>query len=96
MIQHQLLFCCEACAVACRQAVVFIQHVDLHFQHPPLALPRGVGTRFAVAVMQVALGVRVGAKWSVLTPVMVIVWRGAGARGALRNAECGFRSSPSI
>ncbi|CDL08984.1 FIG00732921: hypothetical protein [Klebsiella pneumoniae IS43] len=54
-IQHQLLFCCEACAVACRQAVVFIQHVDLHFQHPPLALPRGVGTRFAVAVMQVAL-----------------------------------------
>jgi hypothetical protein len=45
-----------------RQTVVFIQHVDFHFQHPPLALPRRVGTRFAVAVMQVALCVRVGAK----------------------------------
>ena len=54
-IQHQLLLCRKARAVARRQAVVFIQHVDFHFQHPPLALARGVSPRFAMAVMQIAL-----------------------------------------
>ncbi len=91
--------CCFAAKRArlrAAEAVVFIQHVDLHFQHPPLALPRGVGTRFAVAVMQVAL-------WRAGGGEVVDFDTGDGHRlawggreGALRNAECGFRSSPSI
>ena len=53
-IQHQLVFRGEARAVAGGQTVVFIQHVDFHFQHPPLALARRMGTRLAVTVVQVA------------------------------------------
>ena len=53
-VQHQLVFSGEARAVAGGQTVVFIQHVDFHFQHPPLALARRVGTRLAVTVVQVA------------------------------------------
>ena len=47
------------------------------------------GTKLVALIIALAIVGGIGA-------VMVIVWRGAGAKGALRNAECGFRSSPSI
>ncbi|STR69314.1 Uncharacterised protein [Raoultella ornithinolytica] len=54
-VQHQLAACGKARAVAGRQTIVLIQHVDFDFQHPALALTRRMGTRFAVAVVQVAV-----------------------------------------
>jgi hypothetical protein len=41
-------------AVAGGDLVIFVQHVDFHLQHLALADARRVGTRFAVAVVQIA------------------------------------------
>ncbi|MNY51949.1 hypothetical protein D3C86_1875830 [compost metagenome] len=55
-IKYQLVVRGETCAVACGELVVFVQHVDLDFQHFALAHPRRMGASFAVAVVQVAFG----------------------------------------
>ena len=53
-VQRQLFAGGKAGAVANGDLVIFVQHVDFHLQHLALAHARRVGTRFTVAVMQVA------------------------------------------
>ena len=53
-VQHQLFAGGKAGAVAGGNLVIFVQHVDFHLQHLALADTRRVGTRFAVAVVEIA------------------------------------------
>lgn len=92
-VQHQLFARGKAGAIAGGELVIFVQHVDLHLQHLALADARRVRTRFAVAVMEVA---RVGTLRGKGDAGQAAAGRGAGEKGAERNAEWGRCSSPSI